>query len=196
MFEQIFDSRLKTRIIGLLVRRNTSLSGSEISRILNSSKSQTNECLKDLRDKGMLYEKSIGNTMLYSFSSNFVADSVKTAFNEENRLLDRIEKEVVSECKKLNPVSIVLFGSAVKGLKIGSDIDLLVLYEKPLDRDKLSDIASTITVKSGIHISPIAMNIKRFITDAKAGNEFTINIFAGYKLLYGKDLEALVWQEK
>lgn len=196
MLEDIIDSRIKAKIIGLLVRRNAAMSGSDISRVLNGSKSRISECLRELRDKGVLNEKRIGRTILYSLSSNPIANSVRIAFSWENKLLEEIEKNFVAECQKLKPISIALFGSAVNGLKGGSDVDILILYEKTFDKNKLSDIASRLTAESSIRVSPIAMDIKKFIADAKAGNEFVINILAGYKLLYGKDLEVLIWRER
>ncbi len=196
MLEDIFDSKIKVKIMRLLISRKTALSGSEIARLLKISKSRTSECLKDLQNIGVLDEQHAGKTILYSLSSNSIAKSVKNIFNEENKIQKNAEKNFVAECKKLKPVSIALFGSSVNGLRQGSDIDILVLYANRLDKERLSNIASKLTAKSGVRISPISMEIKRFTEDARAGNEFVINILAKHELLYGKNLEVLVWQGK
>ncbi len=192
MFEEILNSKIKIKLIKLFLDRNVAFSGSEISRILKISKSRTSECLKDLEEKGVLQKTAAGRTILYSFASNAIAQSIKNAMNEENKILQRIENEFTSECKRFRPVSIVLFGSAIDGLKSSSDIDILVLYKNSIDMVKISEIASRITAESGIHLSPLVMKVDKFTKNVRNGEEFAINVVAKYKLLYGKNLEGLL----
>ena len=105
MFEEILNSKIKIKLIKLFLDRNVALSGSEISRILEISKSRTSECLKDLEKKGVLEKVAAGRTILYSFESNAIARSIKNAMNEENKILQRIENEFTNECKKFRPTS-------------------------------------------------------------------------------------------
>ncbi|MCL4391252.1 MAG: ArsR family transcriptional regulator [Candidatus Parvarchaeota archaeon] len=196
VFENIFDSKIKLKILGLLAREQRLMSVSDISRVLNNSKSRISESLRMLQDSGVLESRVIGNTKVYSFSSTSTANKVKAILNEENLILAEIESKFTAACEKLKPISIVLFGSAVERLKSGSDLDILILYKDKIDSHKISDLAAKLTVESGIRVSPLILEADKFIKKARDGDDFTINVLAKYKLLYGKDPEALIWQEK
>ncbi len=193
VFGDIFDSKIKVRAVELLGRLGRGMSVSDISRALHNSKSRTSECLKMLQRSGVLESKAVGKATVYSFSSTTIANKVKDILIEEDEILTEIESKFVAACGKFKPTSIALFGSAVGGLRSGSDIDILVLYEDDMDSRGISDSAAKLTVESGIHVSPLILKTDRFIKNARDGDDFTVNILARYRLLYGKDLEALIW---
>jgi predicted nucleotidyltransferase len=196
MIEEIINSKIKIKIATLLARMGGPLSVSDVARTLNISKSRSSECLRELEKKGLLEHKTVGRSKVYSLSVSTLSMGIKTALSSEDKILQSVEDNFVHECAKLRPISIALFGSAISGLKFGSDIDILVIHNGYLDSRKIYDLASDITVKSGIRVSPLVLVVNKFITGVKGGEEVMINILANYKLLYGKDLEELVWHER
>jgi len=193
MIESILDTRVKMKIAKLFAERNDALQVSDVARILKLSKSRTSECLRELAEKGILESKVIGRSLIYNLSSTAMAKTVSKALTQEKALLTEIEKELVQDIKRLKLISLALFGSSLKGLKTGSDIDLILIYDDKIEKDKLYEISSTLSAKFGFHISILTMSLKELKEKAKRGEEFVLNILATHKLLYGKPLEDLIW---
>jgi len=193
MIESILDTKVKIKIAKLFAERNDALQVSDVARILKLSKSRTSECLRELAEKGILESRAVGKSLIYSLSSTTMAKTISKALTQENVLLAEIEKELVKDIKKLGPISLALFGSSLKGLKAGSDIDLILIYDGKIEKDKLYKISGKLSAKFGFHISILAMSLKKLKEKAKRGEEFVLNILATHKLLYGKPLEDLIW---
>jgi predicted nucleotidyltransferase len=118
-------------------------------------------------------------------------------FEEEKKLLNNITKDFIDKIKTIKEIeSIVLFGSALTELKIGSDIDFLIVGRKKIDREAISTIETDLINKYGFHISATFMTEEELKEKAKNGEEFVINVMANGKLLYGRNLEDIVWSEK
>ncbi len=195
MLEAVFNSRVKTKIIQLLSLTNGALQVSDVARTLKVSKSRASECLAELAQKGILERRSVGRSVLYRMASNSLAKSISKAVLKERALIHEIEKEVLVETKRFRPVSLVLYGSAAKELKIGSDVDFLLLCRTIPSRKEIYTIVAKLTEKLGFHVSILPMSVKKFRGKAGSGEEFALNVMATGKLLYGKDLEDVVWQE-
>jgi len=196
MLEHILESKVKTKIVRLFAERNEAFHVSAVARALQISKSRASECLRELAEKGVLESQVIGRNTIYKPASTNFAKTVFKAVTQEKSLLGEIEKDVLSETKKLKTVSLVLFGSALGGLKIGSDIDFLLLYDGKVDKNRIYEICAELTEKFGFHISILTMEVREFKAKARRGEEFVLNIMANHKVLYGKNLEKVVWQEK
>ena len=193
MIESILDSKIKIKIAKLFADRKESFQVSDVGRILKISKSRASECMKELAEKGVLESKAIGRSVLYKLSSSNLAKTISTILTQEKILLAELEKSAVKEVNQLKPVSFALFGSALKGLKAGSDVDFLFLHEGGLKKERIYEIAGVLTEKFGFHISILSMEVKVFKTKARKGEEFVLNVVASHKLLYGKKLEDLIW---
>lgn len=194
MIETILDSKVKTRTIKLLSERDEVFQVSDVARMLKTSKSRTSECLRELAEKGVLESRTIGRSVVYKLASNNLAKTVSKAVTQERSMLYEIQRKVVAETKKFKPVSLVLFGSALKGLKIGSDIDFLLLYDNSLEREKIYEIVGRLSERVGFRVSILPMRLKEFRSKAKKGEEFIVNVMANNRLLFGRDLEEVVWQ--
>jgi predicted nucleotidyltransferase len=193
MLEDIVDSKIKAKIVKVFIKRKDALHVSEVARLAKVSKSRASECLRELSEKGVLESKVIGRNVVYSISSNAIAKNVMEAFNQDEILLKKISKSFINEIKKIRkdkPISIALFGSALKELKFGSDIDFFVING---DKERFYKIASELTEKFGFRVSVLIMDYNELRKKARAGEEFAINLLANHKLLYGKKLEDLIW---
>ena len=193
MIENVLDTKVKMKIAKLFAEREETLQVSDVARILKISKSRASECLKELEEKGMLESKAIGRSLIYNLSSTNLAKTISKAVTQEKILLSEIEKETVKETKKLKPISLALFGSSLKELKSGSDIDFILIHSGKFKKEKIYEISSRLSIQFGFHISILTMNIVELRKKTKRGEEFALNVLATHKLLYGKPLEDLIW---
>jgi predicted nucleotidyltransferase/predicted transcriptional regulator len=194
MLEEILDTRIKIKIARLFAENEReSLTVSDISRRLIISKSRASECLRELYEKGVLERRDIGRNAVYRLASNGLAKAVAKSVTQDRALLNQIERALLSRLKRTRPVSIVLFGSALKGLKTASDIDFLLIYEKDVNEREIYKLVGELTQQFGFHISILTMSLREFRGKARKGEAFVLDVLATNKLIYGKDLEKLVW---
>lgn len=193
MIDEIIDTKIKMKIAKLFAEKNDSFHVSDVAEMLKISKSRASECLRELEEKGLLQSRIIGRSKVYRLSSSTLAKTIARSLLQEKDLLKIIEKKIKNEVKGLNPVSFVLFGSALRGLRLGGDIDFLFIYKKKIDKNRLYEISSKITEESGFDISILPMELEEFKTKAKRGEDFVLNVLSNYKLLLGKKLEDIIW---
>lgn len=201
MIEEILNTEVKTKIMKLLSEfPEKEFQATEISHMTNLSVSRISECLKELADKGVLESRKIGKGYLFKLSkSNYLARIILEAFKKEKELIEIIAKDFVSKIKKIGKgkvKSIVLYGSALRELKIGSDIDFLIVSEDKIERADISRITAELTEEYGFSVSSVLMSINELKRKMEVGEEFVINVIAGGKVVFGKNLEALIWREK
>ena len=189
MIEDIINSKVKIRILKLFCG-GKSFYVSEAARAAKVSKSRASQCMRGLSEKGILDKKIIGRSVMYSLSSGVFAKSVISQLCRSEELLDEIGVDFTKQAKKAKPISIAIFGSSITGIKPGNDVDFFVISA---EKDIFYKIAAELTEKFGIRISVTTIVKAEFIRKAKMGEEFSINILANHKLIYGKGLESLIW---
>lgn len=199
MIEEIINTEAKVRIMKFLSSfPDTQFQAVELARMTRLSVSRTSECLKDLVDKGVLESRKIGKGYLFKVNkSNYLSKIILDVFRKEKKFVDIIAKDFVSKIKRLGKVkNIVLFGSALKELKIGSDVDFLIVSEDEMDRSIVSKIGADLTEKYGFPVSSVLMTVDELKRKAKNGEGFVIELIANGKVVFGKSLEEIVWHEK
>jgi len=195
MIEEILDTGVKIKIAKLFAESGKSLTVSDVSRELKISKSRASECMRELQGHSVLERRDVGRSAIYKLSHNSIGNAVARSVTQEKSMLSEIEKKLIHRVKKLNPVSVALFGSTVKGLKLGSDIDFMIIFDKKIDEDEIYKTVGDMS-DSGIHISIMAMGLREFRNKAAHGEEFILNVIANHRLIYGKKLEGLIWSKK
>lgn len=199
MLEELLDTKVKIRIARLFAER-PGMGGfhvSKVAELLNISKSRTSQCLKELEKGGLLAGRTVGRSLVYELSGTELSKSVMHTLMQDERLLLGIEKIAVEKIKKMGPSSIAVFGSSLGGLKAGSDVDILVLFEKnKKGGEQVHGISAELSEKFGVRVSILVMELGDFKKKARAGEEFVLNVLADHKLIYGRDPEELVWQGK
>lgn len=195
MIEEAINSKVKIKIVKFLSQQDEEFQVSDLARILNISKSRASETLRELSRLGILSSRTVGRSVLYKFSPNDLAKTLRNSVNTEDAFLGNIEDEVVKEIKWLKPVSIVRFGSSLRGVRPGGDVDFLVLHKDRTKKEKIYETVAKLSTKFGVHISITLMEAKEFIKKARKGDEFALNVMSG-RLVRGENLEDFVWRGK
>ncbi|MCK5233537.1 MAG: helix-turn-helix transcriptional regulator, partial [Candidatus Aenigmarchaeota archaeon] len=193
MLEDILDTKVKVKIAKLFSEEKAPMHVSHVARKLEISKSRASECMRALEENGLLTSRNVGKSVLYKSSSTKLANAVFATLKQEEKLIIDIENKLKKEIIKLSPVSIARYGSSLNGLKPGSDVDFILLFKCKPDEDKLYEISAKLSEDSGIRISIFWMTVREFKEKAKKGEEFVLKVTATNKLLYGKNLEELIW---
>ncbi len=81
-------------------------------------------------------------------------------------------------------------------MKLGSDIDIIVLLKENKSKDDIYGISAKLSEEFGIHISILAMDVEEFREKARNGEEFVLKVAATHILIRGKNLEEIIWQKK
>jgi predicted nucleotidyltransferase len=194
MIEDLLDTKLKLKIAKLFASTNAEFQVSDVARILKISKSRASECLKELAEKRLLECKKIGKSLIYKKASNQFARKVFESLLLEKSLEESLEKDLVEKLEKLNPSSIVIFGSSAQRLKLNGDVDVLVLVKDSFEKDEIYKISSELSENYGISISVLALKEDEFKEKVRKGDAFAINVLATHKKIFGKDLEEIAWQ--
>ena len=194
MIEDLLDTKLKLKIAKLFASTNAELQVSDVARILKISKSRASECLKELAEKRLLECKKIGKSLIYKKASKQIAKKVFESLLLEKSLEESLEKDLVEKIEKLNPSSIVIFGSSAQKLKLNGDVDVLVLVKDNFEKEEIYKIASELSENYGISISILALKEDEFKEKVRKGDAFAINVLATHKKIFGKDLEEIAWQ--
>lgn len=196
MLKDILDTKIKTKIAMLFSKDKGPHQVSDVARLLSVSKSRASECLKELEKSGLVKRKTIGRSVTYALSSTKLAESITKSLRQEETLQKEIENTLKKHLKKFNPVSIAIFGSSIAKIRPGSDIDVIVLLKEEVEGNEIYKISAALTEDIGIDIAVMPMTIREFIKKAKAGEEFVLKVAATHRLIYGKELEDIIWQEK
>lgn len=199
MIEEILDSEAKVKIMKFLSRfPDDQFQAIEIARRAELSVSRTSECLKELANKGILESQKLGKGYLFRVNRfNYISKIILEVFEKEQRLVEIIAKDFVSRVKRLDRIkAVVLFGSALKELKIGSDVDFLVISEYEISRSAVSAIGAEMTQKYGFPISSAVMTTKELTKKAKRGEGFVRDVIATGKVVFGKSLEEIVYGKR
>jgi len=199
VLETILGNKVNFKILKLLSKTpNKEFLGVEVAKGCGISVSTTIMNLKKLASIGILNSRKFGKGYIFKFNdSNYFSKIINKVIEEDEKIFENLIQDFVELTKKISNIeSIVLFGSALTGLKIGSDIDFLVIGKKNIDRENISTIETELINKYGFHVSTIFMTEEELKEKAKKGEEFVINVIASGKLIYGKILEDIVWPEK
>jgi predicted nucleotidyltransferase len=194
MIEEILNTEVKARIMKLFSEfPESQFQPVQIARMTELSLSRTNESLKELAGMGILKSRKVSRSYLFGANkSNYVTKIILDAFRKERGFVDFVVREFVSGVKRLGRIeNITLFGSALKELKIGSDIDLLMVFGEDIDTIALSKIASELTVKYGFRISLVFMTPEEL--KRKTRENFVTRVMAEGRTVFGKDLEEIAY---
>jgi predicted nucleotidyltransferase len=139
------------------------MTGREIARQCGISHMMAYRALNIFESQGIVKKSRIGRSSLYRINEdNILINSlIKPLFANEESLLKNLLKGLFERVKK-HVVSIILFGSTVKGTeRTDSDVDVFILVREKKEKDLvekiLPDIGSEFIKQTGNLLSPMVL---------------------------------------
>lgn len=182
------DNRKKV-VVTLFAYPKRQWSCSRVEELTKLPHTTVFRALKGLRDCGLLKSTKINKKdILYELTESSLGKELVRILQIEEETAKNIAKLFVNKVKVLQPVSIILYGSAVKGdMKSDSDIDVLIIVDV-LDREKekiIHDVAAEISSKENKTISPTIMTVEEVFKEKNG--QFIKSVLEHHKVLYGKE---------
>ena len=145
--------------------------------------------LSGLKGFGILKSAKINKKdILYELVSSPLTEELERALNIGKITSSKIAKNFANRIKSKNILSVILYGSSVKGtIKPESDIDVLVVLkekDKILER-KILNAAAEMSSKANKTISAVIMDVKQMRKEKNSA--FIKSIMENMVLLYGKE---------
>jgi len=195
LLNNIIDSKNKMKIIReLSLHENWDYSINELSKITGIHRVRISSAMNPLYNLGVIKIKEKGKVKLISINKEnyFVRNIIIDLFEKEKNLAINIANEISKNIKEKNIIAIILFGSAVKDeFKLKSDIDLMIIYNKKIDKKNIENIIEEYN-KKGLLISYDIIDIKEFRKLFKGKGASIMSMVKYHKILYGKNILEMV----
>lgn len=190
IFAFIMSSEKRKKIVETLFEYpKRQWSCSTIEQVTKISHATTFRALQGLKEWGLLKSVKINKKdILYELVNFPLVGEIERAMRMEERTARRIAKDFVKWVKSKKVVSIILYGSSVRGgMKPGSDIDILMIVDKndPSLAKNITNIAAKHSSKVNKTISVVIMNEREF--KKEKGESFVKSVKENHEVLYGKD---------
>jgi predicted nucleotidyltransferase/biotin operon repressor len=201
--DKILDNEAKVRILRFLIKTNAQWNGRQIAREINVTPATAHKALQGLHKEGVLILRNVGKTHVYNLNEDnyLVSDLLWPLFAKEEKTLSSIinmirRKIEASEVKK-HISSVLLFGSVnLHKDRPTSDIDLAVVIKDEKSRKDaealFEGIDKKVSSEFGNTVSPYINTEAEFRTKHKKGLGVIKNILKSHRLLYGKEIKALL----
>ena len=200
LFDNIFDSRAKTKILRFLTNsdKNNRYTCRAVAKALNISPATASALLSELENMNILKKEIISKSHLYCYNteSYLVSEIILPIFEKERRINETAGKYIADTIKKYS-LSIVLFGSsATKTDTIISDYDVLIISENNSMKVKieklLNDISNDFSLRFGKPLAPYILSLSELRSKYRGKLSLIMDVLKYGKLLYGKRLQTLI----
>lgn len=203
--ENIIGTSSKVKILRTLSDINTGFSIKELENETGLSRGILHREVTRLKNEGVLLEiKSKGKLKAYRLNldnqySQLISKLVdlEKVRNRQNKvilrtwnILESIVDFIVN--KKINVVSIMLFGSQARGAAtVTSDIDLLFIMKdkNKKDEDLIYGVCSHYSKKMDVKINLVIMSLNQFTDESKRKTKFFDEINKGKIEIYGHSMD-------
>lgn len=158
--EDLFGSRIKMKILRLVIGEETITSERELAKMIGISHGAVNKAMKEFHDINLVTPLRIGNTIAWqinkeSFAYEYIYN-LKTIFSP----LEHLKALIKNSLQHLGAVKkIVIYGSVADSKELpNSDIDIFILVKKEGDKKiilpNISDLSNICIKNFGNKISP------------------------------------------
>ncbi|MBI4064618.1 MAG: nucleotidyltransferase domain-containing protein [Elusimicrobia bacterium] len=194
----ILGQRSKVETLRCLFSVDGELTGREIARRTGLSHPIVHKALEDLETEKVVTRRVSPPTHQFRLNKDLwvVREVLGRLFEQEENWMKHLT-QIVAKNLPETVMSVVLFGSAVKGkMAPESDVDVLVLVDgiKQIEevRDRLSERGRKIYSSFGHPLVPLICSLEEFRKNYKSGQKFAKEISYTGRTIYGKLLtEAL-----
>lgn len=195
LVEKVFGSKSKLKLLRVFYdnpKREFCLD--DLRRILKCSVGTIYPSLSTLADLRVIIARKAGRSTFYKLNfKNPIVKKMVEIFDSEAQFLINMAKEFVERIDKNQIISVILFGSVIRGEATErSDIDLLIVYDK--DRETVEKNVSELSDKfleKDIIVSPIFLSKEEVLDMIKKYNSFVLRIQEEGKVVFGKSLKEI-----
>ncbi|MFH1064902.1 MAG: nucleotidyltransferase domain-containing protein [Nanoarchaeota archaeon] len=191
----------KLRIIDLLEKRTEGMHMRGLSRELDTGLMNVSRHAAALQKEGVIKRQKVANTVNLTLrESQRTIAYLKQANIERFLALPRnIQAAAADFLTELGqkPLIALIFGSyAKKNYTAGSDIDILLVFQKVENKESIENTAKRISMRTNTRISPVYTDFKSFEKNfLDRGHDFSKEIRHASIVLSGTELYyPLVWR--
>ena len=198
ILDEIFSRWSNVAVLRALNKFAVGISGREVSREAGIAVKNCFAALDDLENIGIVTRVRGGRDHLFSLNRNhfLVKEGVVPFFEIEGKFVEAIFKDIRRKLKN-KCYSVYVFGSvARKQEKVGSDLDLCIIYNKDNQRklieEAVSELNAELHKKYFVNAAPFFITASEFIKRAK-GNKPPVNeIINDGILILGNSIDKLI----
>jgi len=156
--EMMLGSKIKIKILRILLSEETITSERELAKMLNVSHGAVNKAMKDFYELNLVSPLRIGNVNAWQINKDSIA-----YYRLDKKIffpLEELKEYIKSSLAHLGQVKkITIYGSVADGKELpNSDIDIFILVRKEEDKKSIlpnvSDLTNICIKKFGNKISP------------------------------------------
>jgi predicted nucleotidyltransferase len=194
ILDEIFSRWSNVAVLRALNKFAVGISGREVSREAGIAVKNCFAALDDLENIGIVTRIRGGRDHIFTLNRNhfLVKEGVVPFFEIEGKFVEAIfndiRKKLKSKCH-----SVYVFGSvARKQEKVGSDLDLCIIYDKDNQRKLLEEVVSEMNAelhkKYFVNAAPFLITVSEFIKRAKSKKPPVNQILNEGILILGKSI--------
>lgn len=176
--DDIWNSRLKTRLLRVLYRTGGSFTGRGLAELTGYSHTHAMAALADLEAQGLVKMRRAGNSYMFTINKDnaIVSRVLVPAFDFESELINNLADRFYGGLGK-TLVSVTLFGSVARGEEtVESDVDLLLVLKDSTDcrkaESKIDDITHEAYLAFGCSVMPIVVTETEYARKLKRKQGF------------------------
>ena len=188
MLEKMISSKSKVKILRKMMEdENREFCLEDLVRTTNLSFGTVYPALKDLVDSRIVITRKPGRSKLYKINrKHFLYRELKNLFKKEKSAFMNIAKKFAEKLKKEGIKNIILFGSVARGDFTGkSDVDVLIIYEKPDVRKRVERLCQEFLDRYDVEMSPTFLSVEEARERRARLDRFLVRVLDEGKVLYG-----------
>ena len=188
MLEKMISSKSKVKILRKMMEdENREFCLEDLVRTINLSFGTVYPALKDLVDSRIVITRKLGRSKLYRINrKHFLYRELKNLFKKEKSAFMNIAKKFAEKLEKEGIKNIILFGSVARGDFTGkSDVDVLIIYEKPDVRKRVERLCQEFLDRYDVEMSPTFLSVEEARERRARLDRFLVRVLDEGKVLYG-----------
>lgn len=202
ILDEIFSRWSNVAVLRALNKYAVGISGREVARESGIAVKNCFAALDDLENIGIVTRIRGGRDHIFSLNRDhfLVKEGVVPFFEIEGKFVEAIfnaiRKKLKNKCR-----SVYVFGSvARKQEKVGSDLDLCVIYDKKDQRkiieEAILDMNSELHKKYFVNAAPFFITVSEFIKRVKSNKPPVNEIMNEGLLILGNSMEKLLHDKR
>lgn len=169
----------RRRLLRAVIEKKETMRVSQLAKEAKTSKGLASAYFKELQRAKIIVKGKDG----FGLNDGFLTKQIK--------ILENVSRLETAELKKLNPKTIVLYGSWAEGTNTReSDVDLCIVSSKPIPESKMAMVSGEMSRKIGTEVHILLLDEAKKASLKKNSPEFYYALAYKSILLEGGPFEA------